>query len=424
MPVSPDHAKDGVVPPLRSNRDYRLLLTGSTLSSLGSGMLSLGIMLLIVDLTHSPAKAGLVAGAYGVGQWVMMLPAGALCDRWNRKRVMVVSALVCSVVLGSIPLADALGALTFPHMLVAGVLLGAAGCFYSPAEQAALKRIVPAEQMGTALSLNQARNSLGGVVGSPAAAALFSLSRSLPMAVYAALSLAAVACASLVRTHLPALSSDPVRLRGLIDDVVTGIRWVWKARAIRDMVLCGMVLNLGLNGIFTTALLALQLDGTSPQALGLMDAGVGVVGILAALAAPWVLRQARVGGIAVMTISVLAVMGLAMPLQLNVWWIGGLFALGELALIPLNAGMGAYRVHITPDAVQGRTSSAASFLSLAMMPLASAGAGLALEHLGATWALLLFAAALSLGGFACVLSRPIRSIPKVADLADVPEVSI
>ncbi|ETJ06885.1 MAG: hypothetical protein Q605_AUC00192G0001, partial [Actinomyces urogenitalis DORA_12] len=29
-----------------------------------------------------------------------------------------------------------------------------------------------------------------------------------------------------------------------------------------------------------------------------------------------------------------------------------------------------------------------------------------------------------LGGFACVLSRPIRSIPKVADLADVPEVSI
>ena len=81
MPVSPDHAKDGVVPPLRSNRDYRLLLTGSTLSSLGSGMLSLGIMLLIVDLTHSPAKAGLVAGAYGVGQWVMMLPAGALCDR-------------------------------------------------------------------------------------------------------------------------------------------------------------------------------------------------------------------------------------------------------------------------------------------------------------------------------------------------------
>lgn len=125
-----------------------------------------------------------------------------------------------------------------------------------------------------------------------------------------------------------------------------------------------------------------------------------------------------------MTISVLAVMGLAMPLHLNVWWIGGLFALGELALIPLNAGMGAYRVHITPDAVQGRTSSAASFLSLAMMPLASAGAGLALEHLGATWALLLFAAALSLGGFACVLSRPIRSIPKVADLADVPEVSI
>nr|WP_300340169.1 MFS transporter [Actinomyces sp.] len=424
MPVPPDHANDGVVPPLRRNRDYRLLLTGSTLSSLGNGMLSLGIMLLIVDLTRSPAKAGVVTGAYGVGQWIMMLPAGAVCDRWNRKRVMVVSALTCALILGSVPLADVLGVLTFPHMLLAAVLLGAAGCFYSPAEQAALKRIVPAEQMGTALSLNQARSSLGGVVGSPAAAALFSLTRSLPMAVYALLSLAAAACAGAVRTHLPAPSSDPVRLRGLVRDVVAGIQWVWKARAIRDMVLCGMVLNLGLNGIFTSAFLALQLGGTSPQALGLMDAGVGVVGILAALAAPWVLRQARVGHIAVTAIVVLAAMGLAMPLRLSVWWIGGLLALGELALIPLNAGMGAYRVHITPDAVQGRTSSAASFLSLAMMPLASAGAGLALEHLGVARTLLLFAAALSLGGFACVLSRPIRSIPKVADLADVPEVSI
>lgn len=394
---------------------------------LGNGMMSLALMLVTTSLTGSAARAGLVSGAYGLGMWLATLPAGALCDRWNRKAIMVVTSLVGAVLMASVPLADTAGGLTFPHLLILGLVLGVAGCFYSPAESAALKRIVPPEQMGQAQSVNQARNSLGMVVGSPAAAALFSIARTLPMAVNAATFLVGAICAALVRTPLPPPDREPHPgnprfLASLTRDVAAGIRWVWRARAMRDMVLAGMVINLGLNGMFTIALLSLQLAGTDPRALGIMDSVVGVVGMVTAMAAPWILSRARIGMIAVASMGGLALMSWLLPLHLSVWWIGGVLALAEIALVPLNAGMGAYRVHITPDVMQGRSLSAAQFLSLAMMPLANSGAGVLLEALGRVPAMVVFAVALTAGGAACVASSAIRAMPATADFASVPEI--
>lgn len=419
----------GAVVPLRRNRDYQLLLGGSTVAMLGNGMMSLGIMLLTTALTGSAAKAGMVTGAYGAGMWLGTLPAGALCDRWNRKAIMVVTSLVGAAIIGSVPLAEVAGVLTFPQLVVVGLVLGVISCFYSPAESAALKRIVPAEQMGQALSVNQARSSLGLLVGSPAAAALFAVTRTLPMAVNAATYVVGAACAALVRTPLPA----PVReggpdegartvVRQVASDMVTGLRWVWRARAVRDMVLAGMVINLGLNGMFTISLLSLQLGGTDPRALGLMDSAVGVVGLLAALGAPWMLGRARVGTIAVTAMGALALTAWLLPLHLSLWWVGGVLAFAEIALVPLNAGIGAYRIHVTPDVMQGRSLAAAQFLSLAMMPLANAGAGFLLEGLGRVPAMVVFALALTAGCLGCAASRPIRSMPATKDFASVPEI--
>lgn len=415
--------------PLRRNRDYQLLIGGSTVAMLGNGMMSLGLMLLTTALTGSAAKAGLVSGAFGLGMWLATLPAGALCDRWNRKAIMVATSLVGAALMATVPLADLAGALTFPHLVVVGLVLGVLGCFYSPAESAAIKRIVPAEQMGQALSINQARSSLGLLVGSPAAAALFAVTRALPMAVNAATYVVGAVCAALVRTPLPAPEREGAQgedartvVRQVASDMVTGLRWVWRARAVRDMVLAGMVINLGLNGMFTISLLSLQLGGTDPRALGLMDSAVGVVGLVAALGAPWVLGRARVGTIAVSAMGALALTAWLLPVHLSVWWVGGVLAFAEIALVPLNAGIGAYRIHVTPDVMQGRSLAAAQFLTLAMMPVANAGAGFLLEGLGRVPAMVVFALALTAGCLGCAASRPIRSMPATKDFASVPEI--
>ena len=74
------------------------------------------------------------------------LPAGALADRLNRKRVMVAVDAVNAVVLASIPIASWFGALTVPHLLVAAFVVPALFVFFDAADFGAL----PPWSVGTA----------------------------------------------------------------------------------------------------------------------------------------------------------------------------------------------------------------------------------------------------------------------------------
>ena len=76
------------------NGEFLRLWLGQTVSSVGSGIVKLAAPLLVLALTESSAIAGLVGGALLFPMVILGLPAGALVDRWDRRRVMI----VCDVV--------------------------------------------------------------------------------------------------------------------------------------------------------------------------------------------------------------------------------------------------------------------------------------------------------------------------------------
>jgi MFS family permease len=85
------------------NRDYILLLSGQTVSSIGTGVSELAFPLLILALTGSPAQAGF-AGALRLLPYVILtLPVGVLVDRWDRKRVMIFCDTGRALSMASIP---------------------------------------------------------------------------------------------------------------------------------------------------------------------------------------------------------------------------------------------------------------------------------------------------------------------------------
>ena len=71
------------------NSDYLRLWTGQVASAIGSQVSGLALPLLILALTHSPAKAGGLAALRGLPYFLLCLPAGALVDRWDPRRVML-----------------------------------------------------------------------------------------------------------------------------------------------------------------------------------------------------------------------------------------------------------------------------------------------------------------------------------------------
>src|SRR5712692_4067010 len=94
------------------NRDYLLLWGGQMVSLTGTGISQLAFPLLVLFLTGSPAQAGFAGALRSLPYLLLSLPAGALVDRWNRKKMMISCDIGRALTLVSIQFAFAIGHLT------------------------------------------------------------------------------------------------------------------------------------------------------------------------------------------------------------------------------------------------------------------------------------------------------------------------
>jgi len=143
---------------LWANRDYVLLWMGQSISSLGTGISQVAFPVLVFVLTNNPAVAGLM---FSVGQLpyiLFSLPAGALVDRWDRKRVMMVCTAGLAVCLASVALIVLSGFARLVQVIlffVCSFLIGSLSVFYGLAEVAVLTQVVSKTQLSQALTLNE-----------------------------------------------------------------------------------------------------------------------------------------------------------------------------------------------------------------------------------------------------------------------------
>src|SRR5687767_4847689 len=162
--MDPSSASDVRPVSLWRNRDYMLLWGGQVVSVLGSSISSIVVPLLILAITNSPAAAG-IAGALGAIPYVLFsLPVGALIDRWDRKKVMVLCDLGRSIAFASIPIAMWLDVLTIWQLYVVAFVEGTLFVFFNIAEVAALPRVVPKEQLGDATAQNMSTFGVAGMI--------------------------------------------------------------------------------------------------------------------------------------------------------------------------------------------------------------------------------------------------------------------
>src|SRR5579883_560513 len=142
--------------PLWRNRDYLLLWSGQTISNMGSKVSGFAFPLMVLFLTKSASQAGLVVALNSLPYLFLSLPVGALVDRWDRKRVMVLCDAGRALALGSIPVTYAIGHLTIPQLYVVAFIEGTLFVFFNIAEVACLPRVVTPEQLPDATARNQA----------------------------------------------------------------------------------------------------------------------------------------------------------------------------------------------------------------------------------------------------------------------------
>ncbi len=151
--------------------DYRRLLGGQAVSDIGDGIVLLLLLLVINDLTGSPAALAGMAIAEAVPAFTVGLIAGVYVDRWNRRTVMLASDVLRAVIVMLFAIAAA--AEILPLLYALGFAQASVATFFRPARGAMLPRIVSATGLAAANSLAQGSMVIGSVIGAGIAGLIF-----------------------------------------------------------------------------------------------------------------------------------------------------------------------------------------------------------------------------------------------------------
>ncbi|WP_051385956.1 MFS transporter [Actinokineospora inagensis] len=396
--------------PLSRNRNYTLLWVGQACAEIGFSASMIAFPLLVLALTGSAAASGVVMAADAVAQLAVGLPGGALVDRWDRKRIMLVCEAAQVVSIGSLVVAVVLGMGTVPHMVAVAVVMGAGRAMFEPAEDAALPALVPDEQLATAVSMNAARSSIGQMVGNALGGALFTIARWVPFLMDVITHLISFVALAFIRVPKRAREATPIKHLGR--EMTDGMRWVWRHREIRVTAFCALALNLFFSAYYLVVIVLADKGGVPAAQIGVMAAMLGVGGIVGSLIAPYLHRvlppHVSIAGV----FWALTILAPVAVFARNGFVLGALFAGMALLAPTANTTITTHQLLLTPDDLRGRLSGVMSVVVGGAAALGPALGGLLVEAVSPSTAVLVSAAGMAAVTVLVTINPTLRRYPK------------
>lgn len=370
---------------LLRHRDFRLLWTGETTSSLGSSISSVALPLVALAELHAGVFAvSLLSAAVWLPWLVIGLPAGAWVDRLPRRRVMLVADVVSLAVFASVPIAAISGGLTMPQLVVVALLAGSATVFFDTAYRALLPALVAPEDLLEGNAKLQGSAQVTHVAGPGLAGLIAQVASPIGGVVVNA---ASFAVSAMCLRQIQVVEAEPLaERRQLRREIVEGLNIVWRDPLLRVGASFGCVSNLVLTGYQAILLVFLvRVVGLNAGVTGLLLALASLGGVLGAVLARR--TASRIGTARAVLWSKLAFMPVGLLIPLTRQGLGVvLFVAGSMAVVGgVVAGnviwsgwvQGHYPVHLL-----GRISTSMQVVNYGAIPLGALIAGATARSLG------------------------------------------
>ncbi|MDA8297551.1 MAG: MFS transporter [Actinomycetota bacterium] len=361
------------------HRDFLRLWGGESISDLGSQISMLALPILAVRTLHaSTFSVGLLSAAGTLAFLLIGLPAGALVDRMARRGLMIAADLGRAAALASIPLAAGLGALTMTQLYLVALTLGVLTVFFDVAYQSYVPGLVAPGEVVAANAKLSSSSQVAQVAGPGAAGGLIqAIGAPLAMAFDAAsFGLSALALRS-IRTREVAPPPKPARRR-LREEIAEGVGFVARHEILRALTATTATAN-----FFSAVITAVEVVflvralHTPPGIVGLLFAGIGVGGLVGALAAARI--ATRLGGArAVLVGAGATVAGLAIPLSgpgLGLMAFGLGYGVSAVGIVVYNITQVSYRQRLCPPELLGRMNATIRFVAWGALPLGALAGG-------------------------------------------------
>jgi Transmembrane secretion effector len=391
-----------------------LLQAGQLLSSAGTQATSVAYPLLVLAVTGSAARAGIVGFARTLPAALLALPAGVAADRWSRRGQMIAADAVRVLAVGSLAAAILLGEVAFWVIPTVAFVEGAGAALFSAAHAGALRAVVPAPQLPAAAGAQTGRQAAVQLTGPPLGGALFGLARALPFVVDAVSY--AFSTLSLLAMRTPFQEARPRDRASVRAQLAEGVRFLWGQPFLRACALLFGLANFLGPGLLLAVVVIGTRQGLSGGAVGLLVAAFGACLLLGALLSPLVRRVLPVR--AILLLELWTWPGCAAFLVWpNVYVLLAGILPTALAIPSTDSVVHGTRIAITPDRLLGRSESVRSTISLLIAPLGPLLAGVLLGATTERATIAVFAlAALALAAWG-TLSPALRTAPSILELS-------
>jgi MFS family permease len=256
---------------VRTNRAFGALAAARIVSLTGDSLSLVALMLLVAGRAGDALAVALLLLVGDFAPALLGPLTGAVSDRFDLRRVMVVA----EVVQGGLVLVIALALPALPVLLVLVALRSLAGQVFLPASRAAVPALVSDDDLPAANAVLGFGANGGEVLGPLLAAALVGVTGVPGVLLVDAASFALSALLLLMVPALPATSAE-----GLLGSAREGLRFIWSHKVVRVIAL-GFCAVVACNGVDDVALVFLAHDtfdaGDAAVALLLAAVGIGLL---------------------------------------------------------------------------------------------------------------------------------------------------
>ncbi len=394
------------------NRIFRDLLLANLVSDIGAFMQGVGAAWLMVSMGAGPLNVALIQTASALPFFLLVLPAGAVGDIVDRRRLILVTETWMLVAALALAVATFLGWMTPWLLLALTFVLSAGDACEAPAWRALLPELVDREDLASASALNGIEFNLARAVGPAMAGLLIAVTGVGTAFLINALSfLGVLVVIARWKRSVPRSAAPPETLGGA---TVEALRYVRHSPAIRIvLVWTGCVM------FFASALLALlptvahRIRGGS-SGFGFLLAFFGSGAVLGALLLPKLRSGLSTAGIVSGALAVLSATLLAAGASKALWVLCAFMVVGGSAWIVFISILNTMMQQLAPSWVRARVLAAFLLIFQGSLALGSFVWGFVAQRRGIALAFLLASA----GTAASILLRFFAPLPETdADLS-------
>jgi MFS family permease len=343
---------------LRESRELRSLVLGNFISGMGTQASLVALPYQLYVQTGSPLLTGLLGAAELVPLTAMALLGGALADRVDRRRLLLLDQVALVLIATALCFAAIAGETPTWLLYLLGALLAGFGAVQNVARSAIVPNLVRPDLLRSALAVNYGLYQLTMVLGPGLGGLLIAAG-----GVELAYGVDALSCAAMVIGVLrigpqrPQRADDEAPELSIGRSIAEGLRFVRRSRALLGSFAIDLnAMAFGMpRALFPV--LAVSVYHAGASGTGLLFASVSAGATVAALTTRWIDHVRRLG---LIVIAAVTAWGLAITLAAavpNLWFAAAMLALAGAADSISAVCRNVINQTLTPDALRGRMSS-------------------------------------------------------------------